>query len=152
MHTRNCPKCSKLLTYTNKYNRNSAEKKNKKCTSCVRKEVFMGEGNPFWGKRHTNETKARIKECSHKYKHSLQSKQKQSVNMTGNKNSMYGKNYYDIWVEKYGKEEADKRQALKNEKIVLPIPVQEIPCMGNLLLTVLGMDGAVGIKVGFLEV
>lgn len=27
-----------------------------------------------------------------------------------NKNGMYGKQPYDIWLEKYGKEEADKRQ------------------------------------------
>ena len=38
----------------------------------------------------------------------------------GNKNPMYGKSVYDVWVEKYGKEEADRRnkemQRKKSEK------------------------------------
>jgi hypothetical protein len=35
----------------------------------------------------------------------------------GEKNGMYGKNVYDIWVEKYGKEEADRRLKNKKEKL-----------------------------------
>ncbi|MNC39495.1 hypothetical protein D3C75_881560 [compost metagenome] len=35
---------------------------------------------------------------------------------SGKNNPMYGKSYYDVWIEKYGKEEADKKQALKIER------------------------------------
>jgi len=32
---------------------------------------------------------------------------------------MYGKSYYNIWLKKHGKEEADKKQEIVNEKISL---------------------------------
>lgn len=35
---------------------------------------------------------------------------------SGKNNPMYGKTYYDVWVKKYGKEEADKKQELKRKK------------------------------------
>ena len=35
---------------------------------------------------------------------------------SGSKNPMFGKSVYDVWLEKYGKEEADKRQKESNEK------------------------------------
>lgn len=35
---------------------------------------------------------------------------------TGSKNPMFGKSVYGVWLEKYGKEEADKRQKKSNEK------------------------------------
>jgi hypothetical protein len=41
-----------------------------------------GEKNPFWGK---------------------------GDQVSGSKNPMYGKTYYQVWVEKYGKEVADKK-------------------------------------------
>lgn len=34
----------------------------------------------------------------------------------GSKNPMFGKKVYDIWLEKYGKEEADKKQKNANDK------------------------------------
>lgn len=40
-----------------------------------------------------------------------------SVNNSGKNNPMYGRSAYDIWVEKYGKEEADKRRIIQNQKI-----------------------------------
>jgi len=38
------------------------------------------------------------------------------AHLSGEKHGKYGKSNYDIWVEKYGKDEADKRQAIYIEK------------------------------------
>jgi len=54
----------------------------------------------FKGKTHTKETKEFL------------SKQK-----SGEKNPMYGRTFFEIWVEKYGIEEAQKRQQQRSEKI-----------------------------------
>ena len=81
---RKCPKCDCEITYTNKFNMNSANKKNSKCKSCGLKEImtddvkkrmserFKGENNPmfgkfgklnpFFGKKHTEETKKKMHE------------------------------------------------------------------------------------------
>jgi hypothetical protein len=44
---------------------------------------YNGEKNPFYGKGHL---------------------------ISGDKNPMFGKSFYDVWVEKYGKEVADKKK------------------------------------------
>jgi len=52
---------------------------------------YNGNKNPFYGKGHM---------------------------ISGEKNPMYGKTFYDVWVEKYGKEIADKKKEewLKNKR------------------------------------
>jgi group I intron endonuclease len=45
-----------------------------------------------------------------KPKHDQLFKNKQRTRNLGNNNPMFGKTVYDVWVEKYGKEEADKKQ------------------------------------------
>lgn len=39
-----------------------------------------------------------------------------SEKMSGSGNNMYGKSIYDVWVQKYGKKEADERNKEKTEK------------------------------------
>lgn len=98
-----------------------------------------GELSPWWGRKHTEEQKQKISENNKKH-HKIKDKQKfseiqslkskgkpkseewkkqQSERMkknnpmqgrTGQKNPMYGKTPYDIWLQKYGKEEADRRK------------------------------------------
>jgi hypothetical protein len=51
---------------------------------------YKSDKNPFFGKGHLIE---------------------------GNKNPMYGKSYYDVWVEKYGKEEADVKMSLHRKNL-----------------------------------
>ena len=80
-----------------------------------------GESNPFYGKKHTDLTKEKMKNVN-KDKSFFQSKdykQKQSINSTGNKNPMYGKTVYQTWIDKYGKEKADllKIDWLKKQSI-----------------------------------
>ena len=126
---RNCPSCGRELTHTNKKNRNSAVKKKSLCYSCAakivqndpvhkekqaqyRRETYKGEGNPFYGKKHTKETIAKIQKNRDLSPFKTKKfKDKMSLVTSGDKNGMYGRNVYGIWVEKYGEEEANKRMA-----------------------------------------
>jgi len=135
-YKRNCPKCGKVLYYTSKYNRNALEKKGTLCMSCSsviknkkhgNNKKFIerygtkgnntGKDNAFYGKHHTEETKEKIlKDRDYSYAKTKDFRKKQSINNSGIKNPMYGKTYYDIWISKYGKIEADKRQKEKIRK------------------------------------
>lgn len=55
----------------------------KNLKSAFKDRDYTGDKNPFYGKGHL---------------------------MEGEKNPMYGRSFYDIWVEKYGKEIADKKK------------------------------------------
>jgi len=130
MHHRSCPKCGKEITYTTIKNRNTAEKKQKNCRSCVQKEVwqrpetrekweiiaeifkekFKGENNPFYGKTHSKETTEKIQaKLDYSYAKTPEYKAKMSSITSGVNNPMYGKNVYDIWLDKHGREEAEAR-------------------------------------------
>lgn len=130
---RNCPQCHSVIKYSNKYNRNNAEKDNRLCKSCSNKEsankpehkermskLMSGKGNPmynmtgslnpFYGKTHTEKTKKIMRENRIKNSHIYQSKEfreKMSEVTSGENNPMHGRAVYDIWLEKYGKEQAD---------------------------------------------
>lgn len=67
------------------------------CFSCLRK----GERNPFYGKKHSDEFKNRLKE------------ERKGTWGIGEKNGMYNRSVYDTWINKYGKEMAD---VMWNEK------------------------------------
>lgn len=63
MYTRICPECSVVIIHKRKANRNVLEKQNKKCIKCSKKHLskkFSGEGNPFYGKKHSQESKDRF--------------------------------------------------------------------------------------------
>ena len=61
-----------------------------------------GKNNPFYGKHHTEESKKKMGGAVHDY--------------SGDKNPMYGRTNYDVWLDKYGKEIADEKQLSSNEK------------------------------------
>lgn len=141
---RNCPKCNCEITYKSKYSLINANKKNSKCKSCGLKEIMtdevkkrmservkgennpmfgkFGELNPFFGKKHSKETKIKMHENrDYSVYKTEEYRQKISKLSKGNNNPMYGKSFYDVWVEKYGKEIADekmieykKKQSLNN--------------------------------------
>ena len=124
---RKCPKCNAELSYSSKKHRNRAEKINSICFLCSRKEVFKrpevilnfkkmgeryrvkysGEGNPFYGKKHTEVTKEILRKTDRSYTQTQEFKDK--VKRPGKLNGMYGKSIYDVWVEKYGEIEANKK-------------------------------------------
>lgn len=106
MYTRNCPECKQEIAYKSKHNCSYAERDNRLCKKCQ----FKGERNPFFGKTHTEETKKKIlanRDFSVYKTDEFRSKMKQLV--IDGKTGMTGRSVYSVWVEKYGKEEADKR-------------------------------------------
>lgn len=132
MYTRNCPNCNKELHYKNEKSLKCAIKKNKNCRSCVmlevnkikypKKEFYVYERNcpecntKIVYKKEYDFTRAKIKNTKCKScatterMNRKEEKIRYSTMFSGKNNPMYGKSIYDIWLEKYGKVEADKRQ------------------------------------------
>ena len=76
-----------------------------------------GEKNGrYGGKGTTDETRRKIKEANTGCIPSADTRKIWSEQRKGEGNSMYGKSAYSIWVEKYGKEEADKRKLETDRK------------------------------------
>jgi hypothetical protein len=63
------------------------------CAKCRNK----GEKNPFYGKKHSDELKNKF------------SKERKGICSVGEKNPMFKRSVYSVWLQKYGKDEADKR-------------------------------------------
>ncbi|MCD6436496.1 MAG: hypothetical protein J7L15_08995, partial [Clostridiales bacterium] len=133
-YCRKCPLCRKKLGYTNKKNRNFAEKKGILCVSCSQKEAhkrpevilkhkkralllsekYIGKGNPFYGRKHSEATKDKIRKVDKSYTQTKKFRKKSARH--GIRNGMYGKTFYDVWLEKYGKIEADKKMEQLKKK------------------------------------
>lgn len=123
-YTRICPKCGDEITHRNKYARNQCEKSGRHCQSCAAKDriekfgnndAFLkftkpgygsGKANPFFGKAHSDETKCKFKNRDLSYRKEAWYKEIMSQAVAGQKNPMYGKSVYDVWVVKYGCEKA----------------------------------------------
>jgi len=127
-YKRICPICQKDIYHTSKYNRNSQDKKKRPCRTCssiaknkkygnnkkfieqyATKGQNTGKDNAFYGKEHTEETKAKLRKVDRSYTKTKKFRKKLSVINSGKKNPMYGKTFYNMWVEKYGKKEANKK-------------------------------------------
>jgi len=122
MYTRICSKCQETIEYKSYGGwHNSKKKGDAKCRKCVSKETGFtkryatkgsnnGENNPFYGKKHTEETKEKMRlvEKDYSYVKTDEFKEKMSSVTKGSKNAMYGKKIYDIWIKKYGKEKANE--------------------------------------------
>ena len=128
--TRECPKCKKVISYTTEKGKRRAIRSNKPCLSCSlklyaltdegkkqynalsdrHKKKYMGENNPFYGKRHTRETIDKLKSLDRSYTQKDSFRETMSNVTSGKNNPMYGKSVYDIWVAKYGKNYADNRK------------------------------------------
>lgn len=66
-----------------------------------------GTANPFFGKHHSKRTKDKLKTVDRSYTQTQEFKEK--CIKCGSSNGMHGKSIYDVWLSKYGKEEADRR-------------------------------------------
>lgn len=71
----------------------------------------------FGGAGTTTKTREKIRKAATGRVVSEKSKEKMSINNKGEKNPMHGKSSFDIWVEKFGIEEAERRKILKINKI-----------------------------------
>jgi len=112
--------------------------KNKEGISKSLLDFYSNNPSPNIGKKHSDETKEKIsnshigKKLSDDHKDSIKegikTKRRSYDNknnpfygkgdlISGDKNPMYGKSFYDVWVSKYGKEEADRKfEEWKNKR------------------------------------
>lgn len=95
MYNRICPSCGKDILYKSKYNKNTAEKLNKTCPSCV--TINQHKNVNRKKKININNDTFKTEEYKNKVKH------------VGDTNGMFGKSFYDKWLSKYGKDIADKK-------------------------------------------
>jgi hypothetical protein len=134
-YTRKCPECNEIITHKTKYSRNQCDHNKRPCRSCSSKiryknygstidiinaEVKSGERkNGFQNHVHSIESKNLISQShlnnSDSYK-TPEFRDKMRIISSGENNSMYGKTVFDIWVEKYGIEEANKRDSNRRKK------------------------------------
>lgn len=107
-YARNCPRCGVEITYSFKTNYLAAERKQTKCRDCALKNrrSYIGKHNPFFGQNHTNETKQKIshfnsevRELSEEFIQTA----RQNLAKVSNDRPLH-----EIWLEKYGQEEADR--------------------------------------------
>lgn len=125
MFIRNCPICASIIKYSNKYNFQKSVDKNSLCKQCrgansfkkINYEVKNGlRLNGFKNKTHNNVTIQKLKKSDKSYTKTIDFKNKISKSNIGRNNPMYGRSYYDIWIEKYGKEVADNKLKQKSLK------------------------------------
>jgi hypothetical protein len=104
--TRLCPVCAQKIIYNSRGAFYFANNHNSKCKKCYI-ESIRGYGNPFFGKHHTEETKNKISDFNSKERilsEEFIQKARENLSKVSNK-----KPVYKIWLEKYGKEVADKK-------------------------------------------
>jgi hypothetical protein len=134
---RNCPDCNSKIEYKKREYKQAADKKGSLCKKCSMRELsnrpeikekssrrMSGDKNPgydgkIWkNRRHTQESIEKMRESKKILNPKFQTeefKNKISELTSGEKNPMYGKSFYEIWVEKLGKDKADDRlKELKN--------------------------------------
>lgn len=114
MYQRNCPDCDRIITYTLKSNWYAANKGKRRCKSCVafernKKFDYSGDKNPFYGRKHSAETKEFLSKMDKSRWQTPEFRQKMSEVTSGEKNPMFNRSFFDVWVEKYGKEEAENK-------------------------------------------
>lgn len=110
---RNCPECNKILIYKSQSNCNKSS--NSLCRNCTKKK-HTGAKNGFYGKKHSECTKNKIRITRKKIGNgpwqTKEYRDKISKLTSGRNNPRFNKaNNYDLWIQKYGKEEADRKLA-----------------------------------------
>lgn len=119
---RNCPDCDEIIVYKKRTNYFDSIKFNRTCEKCRRKKQSIrnsGEGNPFFHKKHSDESRKKIKdswdnpsEVKQKYidhVHSNEHKEFLTSISQGEKNGRFGKSLKSIWIKKLGEVEGLKR-------------------------------------------
>ena len=102
-------------------------RKNKGCSKREKNPMFRkgylisGEKNGMYHRNHTEDAKEKMQIKANSRDNSAyrtkEFRDRQSENTSGKNNGMFKRCSYDIWVEKYGKEEANKRNKIKSEKL-----------------------------------
>jgi hypothetical protein len=130
---RNCPFCGKELKYKQKQQRDRCLYV--LCRSCDAKKRHVGIGNPFYGRHHKEETKETIsnfqKASPSAWLRKPEELMGKSEAMKGDKNRMAGRSVYSVWLEKYGEEEANRRQSVLSAKISAKTSGEKNPMFGK---------------------
>lgn len=123
---RRCPTCDREMYHASKKSRDRAVREKRACYTCAsiercsRPEIkhkmseigksLLGEKNPFFGKKHSAETKQKIIENTDRTVYKTNSfRQKMSDLTKGHNNPMAGRSAFDAMVAKYGKDEAEQK-------------------------------------------
>ena len=137
-YERNCPNCNKILNYSSKQKLNLAIKNNSYCKQCAALKISNTKQKQFSKikeqKQNTQykrlcpicskeilykseqyfkiaeKRNVKCKKCSALItKNSPEQKERLKKQMSGSNNNMYGKNLYDLWLEKYGEKIANEK-------------------------------------------
>ena len=141
MITRNCETCGKerKLKYPPKTNfcascaaKLACKNHSNRGWSTVNTEVKLGiRINGFKGKSHTNDTKLKLKSADKSYTKTTEFRNKMSQVTLGDKNPMHGKNFYDLWVKKYGTTIADTKEISRRKKLSESFSGEKNPMYGK---------------------
>jgi hypothetical protein len=119
----NCIHCSKKIFFKNPQKIESTHQ----CRSCQ----GDGEKNSFYNKKHTEKTKEKISISQTGKTRTEEWKKNFSIANSGKNSPMFGKTAYDIWLEKYGKEEADQRKTVWKNKLSIAHKGKKNPMYGK---------------------
>lgn len=119
---RDCPACGERIKYISYSGFHNAKKNNSKCKKCFineeeklkRSKRAAGENNPFFGKKHSKETREKLSLKT--FNHSEESKKKISKSLIEINKTRVRKSLYDYWREEYGEGVANKKIKENKEK------------------------------------
>lgn len=107
-----CPSCGEQIAYKNKFGKIQANRNGSKCKKCIHesyKVSLAGEGNPFWGRKHSPETLAKISESNSGRRLSEEHRKKSAETLNNYAKKNPRKHPYEHWLIKYGKKIADEK-------------------------------------------
>jgi hypothetical protein len=132
-----CPKCECELLFKNEISLKASIKKNSVCRKCAasgeNNGMFgkIGSLNPFFGKTHTKETLEKQSKVKLGKTHSQETLDKMKGLSVGDKNGMFGKTFYEVWVEKYGIEIANEKMISFKQKLSKNVSGKNNPMYGK---------------------
>lgn len=123
----NCKQCNIIFEHRQDINRNFCSR------ICYKKYLTISENNIFYGKKHSNETKLKFqliaKNRDYTKHRTLEYRQKQALISKNAKCG--GRQYYNIWVQKYGQEIANNKEIERIKKISLATIGKNNPMYGQ---------------------
>lgn len=141
-YSRICPTCNVSIYYTSYSGYWHGNRYTTSCRRCVSiktgflqryatKKHNTGKNNAFYGKHHTQKTKKKLRQSRLGKKMSNEFKKKMSTVTSGKNNGMYNKNVYAIWLNKYGKTIADKKESIRRNKLSKRMSGKKNPMYGK---------------------
>jgi len=133
---RSCPLCNKEIFYKHKSTFKTATINNTNCVSCNKKGVKNSnyKGKIWLGRKHKESTKEKISKTRIERKDIIvtkEFKEKMSIVTSGKNNPMYGKSVYSTWLEKFGKNIADKKLSEFKNKLSIANKGKNNPMFGK---------------------